>query len=233
MLPSEAERRQAWERAILRPMPRTLFAEHLPAAREHLSRADAVLAQLVATLPEPSLELDVEADRFLALVSAIVNQQLSVKAAATIEARLHALFPAGMTPAGILALEPDLMRQAGLSGAKTRYVRDLAEQVENGALDLTSLDVLDDEAVVQRLTAVKGIGRWTAEMFLIFSLSRPDVLPVGDLGFRSALRTLYKLGNLPAKDESEEIASHWHPYCSIATLYLWRSRRVPAAPVEG
>jgi DNA-3-methyladenine glycosylase II len=209
-------------------MPRTLFAEHFAAAREHLGRADAVIAGLIATLPEPSLEVDVEEDRFLALVSAIVNQQLSVKAAATIEARLHALFPDGMTAAGILAVEPDLMRQAGLSGAKTRYVRDLAEQVQAGTLDLAALEVLDDETVVQRLTAVKGIGRWTAEMFLIFSLGRPDVLPVGDLGFRAALRTLYDLTELPDKEASEAIASLWHPYCSIATLYLWRSRRTAA-----
>jgi DNA-3-methyladenine glycosylase II len=209
-------------------MPHSLFAEHLPAAREHLGRADPVLAKLVATLPEPSLEVEVEEDRFLSLVGAIVSQQLSVKAAATIEARLHALFPEGMTPAGILAVEPDLLRQSGLSGAKTRYVRDLAEQVATGTLNLAALDNVDDEGVVQLLTAVKGIGRWTAEMFLIFSLGRPDVLPVGDLGFRAALRTLYGLADLPGKDESEAIASLWHPYCSIATLYLWRSRRASA-----
>jgi DNA-3-methyladenine glycosylase II len=202
-------------------MSEILFAQHLPAATEHLRRADPVLARLIERLPP--LSGSVERDRFLALVSAILNQQLSGKAADTIMGRLLALFPERIAAEAVLATPVEQLRAAGLSGAKARYLLDLAERVRLGGLDLEHIDALDDAAVVAELTKVKGIGRWTAEMFLLFSLERTDVLPVGDLGLRTALRRHYDLTELPAPAEIESIAAPWRPYASIATLYLWRS----------
>lgn len=208
-------------------MPESLFAHHLPPAIDHLRKADPILAALVDRIEPP--QIAVEEDRFLSLVSAIVNQQLSGRAAATIEGRLLALFPDGATSAALLSVPAERLREAGLSGAKARYLRDLAEQVTSGALDLEAIGALGDEEVITQLTRVKGIGRWTAEMFLIFSLGRADVLPVGDLGFRAALRRHYGLAELPGSAQCQAIAAPWRPYCSIATLYLWRSLAPPAA----
>ncbi|HVC31704.1 MAG TPA: DNA-3-methyladenine glycosylase [Steroidobacteraceae bacterium] len=202
-------------------MLQTLFAQHLPAATTHLRRADPVIASLIEQIPP--LSGTVERDRFLALVSAIVNQQLSGRAAATIMGRLLELFPGGISPETVLETPVERLREAGLSGAKARYLVDLSARVGSGELDLERIDELDDAAVVAELTRVNGIGRWTAEMFLLFSLQRTDVLPVGDLGLRSAVRRHYNLPELPTPAEIEAIAAPWRPYSSIATLYLWRS----------
>jgi DNA-3-methyladenine glycosylase II len=159
-----------------------------------------------------------------ALVRSIVGQQLSTKAARTIYERLTALFDGRTpTPAELLAADPDAIRAAGLSRPKVSYLRSLAEHVESGELELDRLDELPDDEVSAQLTAVKGLGQWTADMFLIFHLRRPDVLPVGDLGIRRAVEREYGLADLPDAARLTEIAEPWRPSRSLACLYLWRS----------
>jgi len=165
-----------------------------------------------------------------ALVRSIVGQQLSTKAARTIYERLIAQFDGRTpTPAELLAADPEQVRSAGLSRPKVSYLRSLAEHVESGELELARLDELPDEEVSEQLTAVKGLGQWTADMFLIFHLGRPDVLPVGDLGIRRAVERAYDLSEMPDPAKLTEIAEPWRPHRSLASLYLWRSLdNVPA-----
>ena len=159
-----------------------------------------------------------------ALVRSIVGQQLSTKAAATIYGRVIELFGGRTpTPAELLAADPEEVRAAGLSRPKVAYLRSLAEHVESGELELAKLTELSDEEVTAQLTAVKGLGQWTADMFLIFHLGRPDVLPVGDLGVRRAVERAYGLTELPDAARLTEIAEPWRPNRSLACLYLWRS----------
>ena len=161
---------------------------------------------------------------FSTLVRSIVYQQLSGKVASVILKRLIDALPEGQfTPQNILRLRPDRMRRLGLSRAKTEYIRDLARRTVKGEVAFERLMELEDHAVIEHLTRVKGIGVWTAHMFLIFALQRPNVLPVGDLGVRAAIRKQYGLDRLPTPQEMEELAKSWHPYCSVATWYLWRS----------
>ena len=164
------------------------------------------------------------AEAYGALVRSIVGQQLSTKAARTIYERLIALF-GGRTPAPaeLLAADPEEIRKAGLSRPKVSYLRSLAEHVESGELKLDRLTELPDEEVSAQLTAVKGLGQWTADMFLIFHLGRPDVLPVGDLGVRRAVERAYGLPDLPDAAQLTEIAEPWRPQRSLASLYLWHS----------
>ncbi|HEX9481454.1 MAG TPA: hypothetical protein VF927_05080 [Solirubrobacteraceae bacterium] len=164
-------------------------------------------------------------DHYGALVRAIVGQQLSVSAARAIYGRLLARFPdRPPTPTEILADDPEALRTAaGLSHAKVGYLRSLAEHVLSGELELERLDELDDEEVTAELIAVKGIGEWSAHMFLMFQLDRPDVLPVGDLGIRRAMERVYQLPELPKPPEMEMIAEPWRPYRTLACRYLWRS----------
>ena len=159
-----------------------------------------------------------------ALLRAIVGQQLSTKAARSIYGRLLELF-GGRTPAPseLLAADPELVRSAGLSRPKVAYLRDLAARVEDGELAVDRLAELEDDEVSAALTAVKGLGQWTADMFLIFHLGRPDVLPVGDLGVRRAVERLYGLEGLPTAEELEALGERWRPYRSLASLYLWES----------
>jgi DNA-3-methyladenine glycosylase II len=154
-----------------------------------------------------------------------VWQQLSSKAAATIYRRVLALLPEGgpPTPGGILALQEADVRAAGLSRAKTAYIRDLAARVRDGDVHLDALGTLEDDPVIAELTKVKGIGRWTAEMFLMFRLHRPDVLPVGDVGIANAIRRAYHLRKIPSPVRIQKIAEPWRPYRSVACWYLWRS----------
>jgi DNA-3-methyladenine glycosylase II len=164
---------------------------------------------------------------YAALLRAIVGQQLSTRAAESIFKRLLAMFDGnGPTPQQLIAADPDALRSAGLSRAKVAYLRDLAERVEDGELRLELLKELPDEEVSAQLTAVKGIGKWTADMFLMFNLGRPDVLPVGDLGIRNAMERLYDLPPKPGAAELIPIAEPWRPYRSLASLYLWTSLRV-------
>jgi DNA-3-methyladenine glycosylase II len=170
-------------------------------------------------VPDPNL--------FETLVDAIISQQISVKAADAIMARLRTATPGGLpTPEALLTLEHDALRAAGLSTPKARYIRDLTERVCSGQLDLASLQALEDEAVILALTEVKGIGRWTAEMMLIFSLGRPDVLPVDDLGFVEGVRSAYGLESRPKPKEMRERGEQWRPYRTFATWYMWGLRRL-------
>ena len=163
------------------------------------------------------------AEPFAALTHAIISQQLSSKAAATIARRFDGLFDGRPTPRGIAARSDEELRAVGLSGQKVRYMRDLCAHVDNGSLPLGELDSLDDEAVIAALTQVKGIGRWTAEMFLMFRLHRPDVLPVGDLGIVKAVQRAYRLRKAPDPKRLVRIGEPWRPYRSVACWYLWAS----------
>ncbi|HEY2602664.1 MAG TPA: DNA-3-methyladenine glycosylase [Thermoleophilaceae bacterium] len=164
------------------------------------------------------------ADAYGTLVRSIVGQQLSTKAAASIYARVLELFGGEVpTPVKLIAVDPDALRGAGLSRAKVAYLRDLAERVEDGELDLDHLAELSDAQVTEQLTAVKGIGEWSADMFLLFQLGRPDVLASGDLGIRRAVERLYGLPKIPDVKTMERIAEPWRPYRSLACLYLWSS----------
>jgi DNA-3-methyladenine glycosylase II len=157
-------------------------------------------------------------------VRSIISQQISTKAAQSIGARLEqTLGRAGLTPKGILKLSEEKIRAAGLSAAKTRSVRDLADKVHSGQLPIDALPTLPDEDVIAALVPVFGIGRWTAEMYLIFSLGRLDVLPVADLGLRVGVQRAYQLEQPPTKVELTALAEPWQPYRSVATWYFWRS----------
>lgn len=176
-------------------------------------------------------------DRFGTLVRAIVGQQISSKAAASIDARLRALSGDPHTPEGIASAGETGLRSVGLSGVKARYALNLSEAVRSGAVPLHKLHRWNDEEIITRLTAIKGVGVWTAEMFLIFSLARPDVFPVGDLGVRAALRDRLGLPDLPTPAACRTIAEPWRPFRSIASWYLWRSldpayRAAPPASSE-
>jgi DNA-3-methyladenine glycosylase II len=194
----------------------------------HLRSADPVLAEIIdaagplgdARVGRPDPE-----DHYGALVRAIAGQQLSVLAARAIYGRLTDRFDGRPpTPAEILADEPEELRAAaGLSRAKVSYLRSLAEHVVSGELELERLDELSDEDVIVELVAVKGLGLWTAHMFLMFHLERPDVLPVGDLGIRRAIERAYALDGLPDAPVIEEIAAPWRPHRTLACRYLWRS----------
>lgn len=160
------------------------------------------------------------------LVESIVGQQLSVKAAASIRKRFIGLFNDSFpSPEAITNKTIEELRMAGLSRAKAAYIQDLATHIINGTLDLTTLDRLTNEEIIERLTAVKGIGIWTAHMFLMFCMGRLDILPVGDLGIRNGIQKLYNLENIPTPTKIEQIAQahHWHPYESVAAWYIWKS----------
>ena len=156
-------------------------------------------------------------------VRAITGQQLSTKAAATIYARLAALMPGGVTPQSMSAVPDEALRTAGMSRQKIAYFRDLSEKVASGALPLDSIEALPDAEVIDALTQVKGIGRWSAEMFLMFRLHRPDILPVGDLGIVNAVKNVYRLRKKPTAERIRQIGEAWRPYRSVASWYLWRS----------
>jgi DNA-3-methyladenine glycosylase II len=196
----------------------------------HLRRADAVLARAVEAVGQlPPLEAGQLGEHYGALVRAIVGQQLSTRAAQTIYGRLTAHFGgAAPSPVQILEAQTEVLRGLGLSAAKTSYLRSLAEHVTTGAVDLAHLETLPDAEIVQQLTDVRGVGEWTAQMFLIFQLARPDVLAPGDLGIRKAAQRLYGLPALPDRATLEHLAAPWQPYRSWACRYLWRS--LDAAP---
>jgi DNA-3-methyladenine glycosylase II len=158
------------------------------------------------------------------LVEAIITQQLSAKAADSISARFRAIYGKFPKPADVIETSDAKLRKAGLSYMKVSYIKDLSKKIESKEIRLAYMRNLSDEEVIVQLTQVKGIGRWTAEMFLIFSLGRLDVLPVGDLGLRKGIRNLYSLEELPEKEQIECIAEKWRPYRSVATWYLWRSQ---------
>jgi DNA-3-methyladenine glycosylase II len=202
---------------------RTIELADFLRARRMLMRCDPILAPVIRKHRARS-PLDVPAmDPFPALVRTITAQQISTKAAATIHGRLVALMPGGVTPDAIAALTDEQMRQAGLSRQKSAYLRDLASKVTSGELPIASLHELDDEDVIQAIVKVKGLGRWSAEMFLMFRLRRPDVLPVDDLGIVTAIQRLYGLRKKPKADRIRKIGEAWRPYRTVACWYLWRS----------
>lgn len=192
-------------------------------ARRLLLRRDPILAEVIRRHGPCGLASAQRTDHFSAIVRAITGQQLSTKAAATIYARLCSLMPGGVTPAALAAVPDDRLRAAGMSRQKIAYFRDLCEKVSSGALPLDALDRMTDEEVIGALTKVKGIGRWSAEMFLMFRLHRPDVLPVGDLGIVNAVKNVYKLRKKPTAERIRQIGEAWRPWRSVASWYLWRS----------
>lgn len=190
-------------------------------ALTHLKNSDAILASIITrvgpyrmTYREPTFE---------ALARSIVFQQLSTKAARTIFERFEAAAGGAVTPEAIQNLTVGEMRRAGLSKQKIGYIRDLAGHALDGKLVFERLHAMPDEEVIEVLTDIKGIGVWTAHMFLMFALRRPNVLPVGDFGIRSAIKRAYNKRTLPKPQYIEKIAKNWHPYCSVASWYLWRS----------
>ena len=199
----------------------------MPDPAEQLRVSDPVMQRLIdehGPLDEDERRRGRPLEPYGALVRSIVGQQLSTKAARSIHERLIALFDGRTpTPAELLAADPEEVRSVGLSRSKVSYLRSLAVHVESGELELARLSELSDEDVSAELTAVKGLGQWSADMFLIFHLGRPDVLPVGDLGIRRAVERAYELPELPDAAKLTEIAEPWRPHRSLASLYLWRS----------
>lgn len=174
-----------------------------------------------------AIHLELQPDLWWALVDAIVSQQLSVAAAATIVARVRTLGPPGSPPPPglLLSISDEQLRACGLSRAKVSYVKDLATKWQEGVIQPDQIAAQPDEAVIDRLVQVKGIGRWTAEMALIFSLGRPDVLPVDDLGLKVAVQAAYGMDERPSGEALRQLGEPWRPYRTAASLYLWRSRR--------
>ena len=200
-------------------------------ARKALAAADPTMAALIERMGKLDIATRLRrrkeerpADAYGALLRAIVGQQLSTKAARTIYLRVLDLF-GGTTPSPeqLLEASEEELRGCGLSGRKTEYVRDLARHVLGGELELDRLPDLDDEQVIEEIVAVRGLGRWTAEMFLLFHLQRPDVLSGGDLGIRKAIQVEYGLGEMPTPTRVLEIGEPWRPHRSLASLYLWES----------
>lgn len=187
----------------------------------HLKKCDPVLAVIIEKVGKYGMNYDDPA--FASLAEAIVYQQLHGKAAATIFKRLTDLTGLPLNPEGILKLSEEQMRSAGLSKQKLSYLRDLAEKTKSGEVQFEHFDEMPDEEVIEQLTKIKGIGRWTAHMFLMFSLRRPNVLPTGDLGIQMAIRKHYRKRKLPKPAQMEKIAKCWEPYRSVACWYLWRS----------
>lgn len=203
----------------------TTFASVVAAATTYLSEVDPVMWETIERVGPCTLQPD--PDIFNALVDAIISQQISVKAADAIMARVRAALPEGkVTPEALLAFDFERLRTLGLSTPKARYIGNLVEHVQSGKLQLELLPALEDEEIITQLTDVKGIGRWTAEMCLIFTLGRPDVLPVDDLGFVEGVREAYGLPTRPTRKEMIERGEVWRPYRTFATWYMWGLRRL-------
>ena len=201
-----------------------MTASEVVRARRVLMRRDPVLGAIITRHGQCGLRTDRPPDIYRGLIQAIVSQQLSTRAAATIHGRFLALLPeAGPAPHIVLPLSDEALRGVGLSRQKISYLRDLSQKAADGTLQADSLASLEDEEVVEVLTRVKGIGRWTADMILIFRLLRPDILPVGDLGIVKAIQKAYGLRKPPDARRMTKIAEPWRPYRSIASWYLWAS----------
>lgn len=194
-------------------------------AADHLSKHDPVLAPVIKQAG--LCTIIPHSNYYWELVDSIISQQLSVKAASTIEGRFKALFPGDIPqPEQILATPHEKFREVGLSNAKANYVRDLAEHIVDGRLELEKLDAMSNQEIIAELTAVKGIGEWTAHMFLMFAMGRLDILAVGDLGIRAGIQQLYNFDHLPTPDEVTKTATknNWHPYETVACWYIWHSK---------
>jgi len=189
-------------------------------ACKHLMKKDRVMKRLIPQFQDAALES--RGDPFVTLARSIVGQQISVKAAQTVWDRF-ALLPAAMTPANVLRLKVDDMRAAGLSARKVEYLVDLALHFDDQRLRVDTWTGLPDEEIIGELIAIRGIGRWTAEMFLIFHLMRPNILPLDDVGLINGISRNYFSGELVSRSDAREVAAAWAPYCSVATWYIWRS----------
>ena len=190
-------------------------------AVRHLKKSDPILCALIERIGPCRMEFG--PPEFHSLAEAIVYQQLNGKAAVTIFNRLAALAGDPLMPKGILKLSDAQMRSVGLSKQKSSYLRDMAERATRGELDFSRLPEMTDDEVVKHLTQVKGVGVWTAHMFLMFTLRRPNVLPTGDYGVQAAMKKHYKKRKLPKPEQMEKIARPWEPYRSVACWYLWKS----------
>lgn len=195
-------------------------------ACKHLQKKDRVMRRLIPLYGDACLQS--RGDAFVTLARSIVGQQISVKAAQTIWERFEVL-PKKMLPANVLKLKVDDMRACGLSARKVEYLVDLAIHFQSGALHTQDWPSMDDDSIIAELVAIRGIGRWTAEMFLIFHLMRPNVLPLDDVGLINGIRHNYFSGEAVSRSEVREVAAAWQPFCTVATWYLWRS--IDPAPV--
>ncbi|MEJ7931392.1 DNA-3-methyladenine glycosylase 2 family protein [Ramlibacter sp. AN1015] len=196
-------------------------------ACDHLARKDRVMNRLIPQFGDACLRS--RGDAFTTLARSIVGQQISVKAAQSVWDRFAAL-PRKMTPANVLRLKVDDMRAAGLSARKIEYLVDLALHFDSGAIDAAAWEGMEDDAIIAELIDIRGIGRWTAEMFLIFHLMRPNVLPLDDIGLINGISKNYFSGESVSRSDAREVAAAWAPFCSVATWYIWRS--LDPLPVE-
>jgi len=196
-------------------------------ACKHLSRKDRVMKRLIPQFGDACLQS--RGDAFTTLARSIVGQQISVKAAQTVWDRFARL-PRRMTAANVLKLKVDDMQAAGLSARKIEYLVDLALHFDSGAIHVGAWETMDDDAVIAELVGIRGIGRWTAEMFLIFHLMRPNVLPLDDIGLINGISRNYFSGDPVSRSDAREVAQAWEPFCSVATWYIWRS--LDPLPVE-
>ncbi|MEJ8856603.1 DNA-3-methyladenine glycosylase 2 family protein [Variovorax robiniae] len=196
-------------------------------ACKHLARKDRVMKRLIPQFGDVRLES--RGDAFTTLARSIVGQQVSVKAAQTVWDKFEALLPRKMTPANVLKLKVDDMRACGLSARKVEYLVDLAIHFDTQAVHVNAWKHMADELIIEELVAIRGIGRWTAEMFLIFHLMRPNVLPLDDVGLITGISHNYFSGDPVSRSDAREVAVAWAPYCSVATWYIWRS--LDPAPV--
>ncbi|HMO13863.1 MAG TPA: DNA-3-methyladenine glycosylase [Pirellulaceae bacterium] len=197
-------------------------AQTLKSARHHLLKSDKIMRSIVKRVGP--CQITTKRDRFVALAASIVSQQISGAAARTVWGRLEsALLPDPVSPEAVARFSIERLRDVGISRQKATYLLDLSEKCLNGDIELNKIARLENEGVIENLTRVKGIGRWTAQMFLMFSLCREDVLPVDDLGIKTAIKTEYELSELPNSKQIESIAQPWRPYATIACWYLWRS----------
>ena len=194
--------------------------EYWEDARKHLTKRDRVMKRLIPQFGTACLQS--RGDAFTTLARSIVGQQISVKAAQSVWERFAAL-PRRMTPANVLKLKVDDMRAAGLSARKIEYLVDLALHFDSGAIHVEAWRDMPDEEIIAELVGIRGIGRWTAEMFLIFHLMRPNVLPLDDVGLITGISKNYFSGDPVSRSDAREVAAAWNPYCSVATWYIWRS----------
>lgn len=200
------------------------FQQKLRAAEEYLAKVDKKLAPVIAA--SGPCRLKPHSDHYGELVGSIVGQQLSAKAGATIWRRVLDLFGGKMpTPEQLIKIDGQKLRDAGCSWPKVGYMKDLAEHIIDGRLDMQHISTMPNEQLIEQLTAVKGIGQWSAHMYMMFGLGRLDILPVGDLGVRKAIQNLYGLADLPTPEQIITVANEnkWHPYESVASWYLWQS----------
>jgi 3-methyladenine DNA glycosylase/8-oxoguanine DNA glycosylase len=199
------------------------MADHRTSIR-FLKRCDPVLARIIESVGPYRMQLRTEGTHFQALTRSIVFQQLSGKAAGTILSRFNALYPNNSpTPEALLATSEDTLRSVGLSRQKIAYMRDLSQKVVSGELPLDEVEQMSDDDLIKHLVQVKGIGRWTAQMFLMFRLGRPDVLPELDLGIQNAIKKAYRKRKRPSPKDVTKIGAKWRPHASVACWYLWRS----------